>query len=275
METVKTAEQTNSVDSGVAQGTGAEATTGQVDTSASTEQGNNNGANNTPSQNDGNGSKSSNQNSATNKVFADLRRKLKAAEKAKDDAVKAKEVEMVKMMYKTNQWTGKSIEDEYDVEEFLAMQKLADEGHDPITAYSEQLKQRKRDAAHDARVKADEDSLRQTRATTYLNEFREKYKDVSVSELLADKDFMEFGAEALEVMPLTKVYEAYISLKSKLAEKQRADALAANSSVAVGSVTSANESTDNSFFTREQVLNMSTEEIRKNYDKIRASQERW
>lgn len=275
METVKTAEQTNGVDSGVAQGTGAEATTGQVDTSASTEQGNNNGANNTPSQNDGNGSKSSNQDSATNKVFADLRRKLKAAKKAKDDAVKAKEVEMVKMMYKTNQWTGKPIEDEYDVEEFLAMKKLAEEGHDPITAYSEQLKQHKRDAAHDARVKADEDSLKQTRATTYLNEFCEKYKDVSVSELLADKDFMEFGAEALEVMPLTKVYEAYISLKSKLAEKQRADALAANSSVAVGSVTSANESTDNSFFTRDQVLNMSTEEIRKNYDKIRASQEKW
>ena len=108
-----------------------------------------------------------------------------------------------------------------------------------------------------------------------MNEFREKYKDVSVTELLADKDFMEFGAEALEVMPLVKVYEAYISLQGKKAEQKKADVLAANSSVAVGSVTSATESADNTYFTKDQVLRMSPAEISKNYDKIRASQEKW
>lgn len=284
MENLTKAGETNNVEVTASSGIGEVVNSGQTEITATVNQEKNEGVDGGSLGNDDNSStksesQSKKQDSATNKVFADFRRryekKLKDAEKEKEAAVKAKEVEMVKMMYKTNQWTGKAIEDEYDVEEFLAMQKLADEGLDPITAYSEQIKQSKRTAANDARAKADEESLKQTRATTYLNEFREKYKDVSVTELLADKDFMEFGAEALEVMPLVKVYEAYISLKGKMAEQKKADVLAANSSVAVGSVTSATESADNTYFTREQVLKMSKTEISKNYDKIRASQEKW
>ncbi len=264
---------------------------GQVENPASTEQGNGslgqgNGANNTAPNDGADGSQEGQdsgtvkrQDSATNKRFAEIRRsyekRLRDAEKAQADAVKAKEVEMVKSLYKTNQWTGKPIEDEYDVEEFLAMKALSEEGHDPLTAYPEQLKQKQRSVAQEAREKLGAAEAKETKAKAHLKEFREKYKDVNISELLSDKEFLDFGAQALEIMPLAKVYEAYLPIKQKRAELQKAEALAANSRVAVGSVTSAMPTEDSEFFTKEQVLKMSQAEISKNYEKIRASQMKW
>lgn len=229
----------------------------------------------------------SKQDDATNKKFAEMRRsyegKLKVAQKNADkalaDAVKAKEVEMVKALHKSNPWTGEAIEDEYDVEEYLAMQALANEGKDPMTEYTKQLKANKRTAAQAAKEKAESTAQKQTRAQEGLKEFREKYPDVNVQELFADEDFLKFGKKALEMVSLAGVYEAYLPIKTERerikAENKKAAALAANSSVAVGSVTSATPAADSEFFTPEQVRKMSKEEIHKNFDKIRASQAKW
>ena len=223
------------------------------------------------------------QDDATNKRFAEIRRsyerRLKDAEKAKEDALKAKEVEMVKALHKSNPWTGEAIEDEYDVEEFLAMQALADKGEDPTTAYPKQIKANKRSAAQTAKEKAQGEEQDRSRARTSLQDFYEKHPDVNVQELLKDKEFLEFGKDALEVFSLARVYEAYLPIKAERdrinAEQQKAAALAANSQVAVGSVTSATDPADSEFFTKEQVLKMSPAEVKKNYEKIRKSQEKW
>lgn len=284
---IKNAEQTNVVDNAAAQDTGA-AVNGQAGSSAPAKQENNQeGANGGASSNSSTATGSEGQDDATNKKFAEMRRsyegKLKAAEKnakkALDDAVKAKEVEMVKALHKSNPWTGEAIEDEYDVEEYLAMQALANEGKDPMTEYPKQLKASKRTAAQAAQEKADSEAQMQSRAQADLQEFSEKYPGVNAQELLHDEDFLKFGKDALEFIPLTKVYEAYLPIKTErdriAAEQQKAAAMAANSSVAVGSVTSATPAADSEFFTKEQVLKMSKEEISKNYEKIRKSQEKW
>lgn len=296
---IKNAEQTNVVDNAAAQDTGA-AVNGQAGSSAPAKQENNQkgvkeggagGASNNPSTVtdspppfDKGGSS---QDDATNKKFAEMRRSYegklkdaqKNAEKALADAVKAKEVEMVKALHKSNPWNGEAIEDEYDVEEFLAMQALADKGEDPTTAYSRQIKANKRSAALSAKEKADTAAQRQSRAQAGLKEFSEKYPDVNVQELFADEEFLKLGKSALESVSLTGVYEAYLPIKTEKerikAEQQKAAALAANSQVAVGSVTSATDPADSECFTPEQVRKMSKEEIRKNYEKIRASQAKW
>lgn len=279
---IKSAEQTNVADAGTMQSTDAGTSSGQVENSASTEQGNSQeGANNS-----GAGVEAP-QDDATNKKFAEMRRsyegKLKVAQKNADkalaDAVKAKEVEMVKALHKSNPWTGEAIEDEYDVEEFLSMQALANEGKDPMTEYTKQLKANRRTAAQTAKEKAQGEAQKQSRAQASLQEFNEKYPGVNVQELFADKDFIKFGKSALEVVSLSAVYEAYLPIKEEKArlkaENEKAAALAANSSVAVGSVTSATDPADGEFFTKEQVEKMSREEVRKNLEKIRASQAEW
>ena len=280
MENEIKAGQTNAVDNTAAQDTGA-VVNGQAGSPAPAKQ-----ENNQEGVNEGGAGGSDNgapQDDATNKKFAEMRRsyegKLKNAEKnakkALDDAVKAKEVEMVKALHKSNPWTGEAIEDEYDVEEYLAMQALANEGKDPMTEYTKQLKANKRTAAQAAKEKAESAAQKQTRAQEGLKEFREKYPDVNVQELFADEDFLKFGKNALEMVSLAGVYEAYLPIKTERDRIQKAAAMAANSSVAVGSVTSATPAADSEFFTPEQVRKMSKEEIHENYEKIRKSQEKW
>ena len=280
MENEIKAGQTNAVDNTAAQDTGA-VVNGQAGSPAPAKQ-----ENNQEGVNEGGAGGSDNgapQDDATNKKFAEMRRsyegKLKNAEKnakkALDDAVKAKEVEMVKALHKSNPWTGEAIEDEYDVEEYLAMQALANEGKDPMTEYPKQLKASKRTAAQAAKEKAESAAQKQTRAQEGLKEFREKYPDVNVQELFADEDFLKFGKNALEMVSLAGVYEAYLPIKTERDRIQKAAAMAANSSVAVGSVTSATPAADSEFFTPEQVRKMSKEEIHENYEKIRKSQEKW
>ena len=280
---IKNAEQTNVVDNAAAQDTGA-AANGQAGSSAPAKQENNQEG---VKEGGTGGTGNAPQDDATNKKFAEMRRsyegKLKEAQKSSEralaEAVKAKEVEMVKALHKSNPWTGEPIEDEYDVEEYLAMQALADKGEDPTTAYPKQIKANKRSAAQTAKEKAESVAQKQTRAQEGLKEFREKYPDVNVQELFADEDFLKFGKRALEVVSLSSVYEAYLPIKTERerikAENEKAAALAANSQVAVGSVTSATEPADSEFFTKEQVQKMSPVEIKKNYEKIRKSQARW
>ncbi len=282
MENQNQAVNVNEAEVVAANGTDVVNSSEQTDPAASVTQENGNGANNS-----GKGGDNAPQDDATNAKFAAQRRNYekqlrdaqKNAEKALSDAVKAKEVEMVKALHKSNPWTGEAIEDEYDVEEFLAMQALADKGEDPMTAYHKQIKANKRNAAQAAKEKADSAAQKQTRAQAGLQDFYEKHPDVNVQELFADEDFLKFGKEALETVSLTKVYEAYLPIKNErdriAAEQQKAAALAANSSVAVGSVTSATDPADSEFFTKEQVKKMSPAEIKKNYEKIRASQAKW
>lgn len=284
MENEIKAGQTNAVDNTAAQDTGA-VVNGQAGSPAPAKQENNQeGVNEGGAVGSDNGAP---QDDATNKKFAEMRRsyegKLKDAEKnakkALDDAVKAKEVEMVKALHKSNPWTGEAIEDEYDVEEYLAMQALANEGKDPMTEYPKQLKANKRTAAQAAKEKADSEAQKQSRAQAGLQEFSEKYPGVNVQELFADEDFIKFAMSALEVVSLTSVYEAYLPIKTERerikAENEKAASMSANSSVAVGSVTSATDPADSEFFTKEQVQKMSPEEVKKNYEKIRKSQEKW
>ena len=281
MENQIQAGQTNNAEVIATPGTGEAVNSGQTEVTATVNQeikeGAEGGASGTESK------EASKQDDATNAKFAEIRRgyerRLKDAEKAKEDALRAKEVEMVKKLYKTNQWTGEAIEDEHDVEELLTMQALADEGKDPLAEYPKFLKQQKKIAAQAAKEKSQGEAQKQTRAQAGLQEFYEKHPDVNVQELLADEDFLKFGKDALEFIPLTKVYEAYLPIKEEKArlkaENEKAAAMAANSQVAVGSVTSATDPADSEFFTKEQVQKMSPEEVKKNYEKIRKSQEKW
>ena len=108
------------------------------------------------------------------------------------------------------------------------------------------------------------------------DDFSLLYPDVNRDELLRDEDFSYFAKGKLENEGLSSVYGRYTALLAKIRneEKERAAALLANRLAAVGAVSSA-APPEEVFFTREQVKAMSAADIRKNYEKIRKSQEKW
>lgn len=91
-----------------------------------------------------------------------------------------------------------------------------------------------------------------------------------------DEIFKLFMRSRRDKAPLSLAYSEYKALQDKIEEQVLAKEAArlANKQSSVGSLTSS-EPTDNGFFTKEQVLKMSREQISKNYDKIRQSQSKW
>lgn len=91
-----------------------------------------------------------------------------------------------------------------------------------------------------------------------------------------DPNFKLFADGKDKSKPFCSLYGEYIALVSKIREESAMRGVVAmkNKLSSPGSLSS-EESPDNSYFTREQVLKMSREQISRNYNKIRESQQKW
>lgn len=91
-----------------------------------------------------------------------------------------------------------------------------------------------------------------------------------------DRNFKLFMNSRRNGVPLALLYSEYVALKSKIEEDaiKKETARLASKQASVGSLSSS-EPLSSDFFTKEQVLRMSREQISKNYDKIRQSQAKW
>lgn len=127
-------------------------------------------------------------------------------------------------------------------------------------------------------------SFTETKAKKQINFFDEENKtsftkdfpDVDLDKLKNREDFQSFLRILVENPTLSQAYACFNTISASIeekAEKRAAQALA-NAKSSVGSL-AAKESGEEVFFTKEQVLKMSAEEIKRNYTKIRNSQARW
>lgn len=108
------------------------------------------------------------------------------------------------------------------------------------------------------------------------NELKSQFPSVNIENLRNNKDFNELLRLIIQNPTLAQVYSCFNAIVSSTEEHSRkklAYALASANS-GVGSLSSSSK-TEQAFFTKEQVLNMSQEEIRRNYTKIRQSQQHW
>ena len=216
------------------------------------------------------------QDSATNRAFQTMR---KEHEKALREAQKQERLKTIKEFNPINPYNSKPIEDDYDVEEFLLMKKIEAEGGDPVGDYSEYLKREsKAKIAKEQTVKQAKEAS-DAKVANDLSEFSSKYNDVDINELFKDENFRTFADGKLENKSLSEVYEQYLPFKKMIdgqKSKQNKEVLELSlSKVGVGSLAGTGEAIGNTFFTKEQVLKMSPAEIKKNYEKIRESQQRW
>lgn len=210
------------------------------------------------------------QENSKNKEFARQRR-----ERERQAELKKARIEGIKSVLKNNPYTDKPIEDDSDVEEYLLMKQIEEDGKDPITDYPEYVKKQAREAARGAAKEQEKND----KVTRELEEFATAYPTVNVNDVLQDENFRSFAEGKLDKKSLSEVYASYLPFKAAIEgaelKAQKEVHSKAVASAAVGSLTNASEPADKDFFTFEQVKKMSKDEIRANYENIRKSQKRW
>ena len=109
-----------------------------------------------------------------------------------------------------------------------------------------------------------------------LNEFKKEFPTVDIEKISKQEDFQALLSILMNNPTLSNVYSCFNSITTRAEERQREkiEQAVANAAVSVGSLRSVSEQ-KSPFFTREQVLRMSREEIKENLDLIRQSQSKW
>lgn len=170
-----------------------------------------------------------------------------------------------------NPYTNERIEDGADVEEYLLMKRIADNGGDPIGDYAKELK-----------------TMLKTRNQTMLEyakaqSERERYIETHPEDeaMLNTAQFNKF-AESLKGVGLTQIIGAYKNVIGDVkatakteAEKTIAQATAKRKA-SPGSVTGTSDTAEanNGYYTAEQLRKMSPNEIERNWAKVEKSYER-
>lgn len=176
----------------------------------------------------------------------------------------------------TNPFTDKPIKNAADVEEYLLMRKIEQEGKDPIRDYPEYVKQQKAKEVSDAeKARIDRET-----ALKSINEFRSEFPSVDLQKLAKDTDFDDFAKGALGTESLASIYKRYIAFKERIESnakkqaQQRAVAEKAKQNASVGSLSNENGSQESDYFTLEQIKAMSPEEVHAKWEKVQRSMKR-
>ncbi len=208
------------------------------------------------------------QTKAENAAFAARRREQETARKVRDAETNA----IIEALDGVNPYTGRAMKDAFDVDEFRRMRALEKKGGNVHDDYAETVKQEQRARAAREKQQADEEEWYRND----LSDFRKKHGDVDLQVLIADEQFGKFADGKLGKKPLSEIYEDFSSLRESItkAEKTRLSRAAANAKASPGALHDANQQ-DPGFYTRDQVRAMSSEEVHKNYEKIRESMARW
>lgn len=192
-----------------------------------------------------------------------------AIEKAKSEA---RMQAIIEALDGKNPYTGEEIKDQTDVDEYLTMKEIERSGGEPLADYSKFQKKKLRE---EEAKRAEEDK----QAEWYRadrEEFTTKHPETDLNALVKDKSFQAFAEGKVGRVPLSQIYEGFLEFTAQYEKKanKKAAQLVANKNASPGSLSSTNTPEDG-YFTREQVLKMSQDEVEKNLDKIRASMPKW
>lgn len=107
-------------------------------------------------------------------------------------------------------------------------------------------------------------------------ELNSQFPAVQIENLRSNKDFVALLNMIIQNPTLSRVYSCFNSIVSSAEEKskEKLSYALASAETGVGSLSSKSP-TEQAFFTKEQVLQMTQEEIKRNYNKIRQSQQLW
>lgn len=207
-----------------------------------------------------------------NSQNARRRREAERQAELKRATEEAREKAIIETLDGKNPYTGEDMTDSADIKEYLTMREIEKNGGDPLSDFAKYHKKQEKERAEQEKAQKDKDAwIANDRA-----DFIAKYPEVNIDELINDEDFIEYSDGKVGEIPLARIYEGYAKFTAKYEKKakQIATQRVANKKASPGSLSSTNPS-DSGFYTKEQVEKMSTEEIKKDYDKVRASMAKW
>lgn len=184
------------------------------------------------------------QSNEENAKYANIRRKAqeeaqKQIEKVREEAYKQglEQGKVQSYIGKQNPYTGKNIEDDYDVQEYLDMFELDRQGKDPVNDYRELQKDRARKEAEE-KVKAEEKSKQDKWYQDDTRDFVDRFSAEKLQELSKDEDFNLFANGKIGKVPLAQIYEDYQKLISKYERKsvETAKQIVANNTTTPGAI---------------------------------------
>lgn len=184
------------------------------------------------------------QSNEENARYASIRRKaeeeaIKRIEQARKEAYEQglEQGKIQSYIGRQNPYTGETIKDDYDVQEYLEMYELDSKGKDPITGYRELQKEKARKEAED-KIKKDEEDKQNMWYQNDTKDFVEKYSSEKLQELTKDEDFNLFANGKIGKVPLAQIYEDYQKLISKYKREsvETAKKIVANNIVTPGAI---------------------------------------
>ncbi len=184
------------------------------------------------------------QSNEENAKYASIRRRVqedakKQIEQARKEAYEQglNQGKVQSYIGRNNPYTGQTIKDEYDVQEYLDMYELDSKGEDPITGYRELQKDKARKEA-EAKIKAEEQSKQEIWYQNDTKDFVDKYSVEKLQELTKDEDFNSFANGKIGTVPLAQIYEDYQKFISKFEKKSvdTAKQIVANNSTTPGAI---------------------------------------
>lgn len=210
--------------------------------------------------------KEQNSENARRRREAERQAELKKAEES------AREKAIIEVLNGKNPYTNEEMKDHADVEEYLLMKEIEKNGGDPLSDFSKYQKDRERKKAEETEKQAKEKEW----FDNDYKEFQAKHPEVDIQSLIKSEQFQKFAEGKVGNQPLSEIYEDFREFVGEYEKKakQMVKQTLANAKASPGSLSSTNP-VDSGYFTREQVLGMSKEEVHKNYDKIRASMPKW
>lgn len=184
------------------------------------------------------------QSNEENAKYASIRRKAQEDAKKQIEQVRKEAYEqglnqgkVQSYIGRNNPYTGQTIKDEYDVQEYLDMYELDSKGEDPIAGYRELQKDKARKEA-EAKIKAEEQNRQEIWYQNDTKDFVDKYSVEKLQELTKDEDFNAFANGKIGTVPLSQIYEDYQKFISKFEKKSvdTAKQIVANNSTTPGAI---------------------------------------
>lgn len=138
---------------------------------------------------------------------------------------------------KQNPYTGKIIQDEFDVQEYQDMFELDSAGKDPLGDYRELQKSRAREEAK-KQIALDEELKQKQWYANDTKDFVDKYGEDTLQKILKDADFDMFANGKVGSQPLAKIYEDFNRLTNKYKKDsiETAKKLVANNTATPGAI---------------------------------------
>ncbi len=212
------------------------------------------------------------QSSDENAKFARERRKAEEAKRLKEAQETARTQTIIALTGGKNPYNGEKIEDAHDAEEYLLMKQIEAEGGDPLADYA---KYQNKKAKEEAQKLLNEQKRAEAQKKD-IEGFKEAYPDVDLDTLIQDEAFSDYAEGKVGKKPLADIYAGYLKLTGtaqKKGEKEVAQKIA-NAQSSPGTA-NANAGSAEGFFTREQVLKMSSAEQDRNWEAIMRSMSKW